>query len=171
MAINTKVLKPRKQSPVGTAYRGWWGLMRFSREGEGRCSMALGMLEMHRSWTPLSHPQICWVRNSGVTPSRGVLTIFLHDSDAHSSLRTLVSKESGFILSAVSLHLSLCGSEKSCLTFQGYLVKPRRCWWRPSPQDGLSAPTGQSQSTQHDVSHGSDETNWPCTVRLIAHLP
>ena len=64
---------------------------------------------------------------------RIVLTSSPGDSAAHSSSRTTS------FLSAVSLHLPLSRPVKSCLTFQGHLVKPRRCWWKILPASRTSS--------------------------------
>lgn len=89
------------------------------------------------------------------------------DPKAHSSLRTTALKESGFILSAVSLLATLSAQE----------VLPRHPWSPgPAQEDAVGAPffsgwVGQSQSAQHMSTQGNDETNCLLTVCLTSHLP
>lgn len=93
-------------------------------------------------------------------------------SEAQSSSRSPAFKESGFILSAVSLYRPLFWRRKSCLTIHGHLVQPRKMLLKPrSLQAGLAALVGQSQSTQNMSSQGNDETNCMLTVCLTSHLP
>lgn len=93
-------------------------------------------------------------------------------SEAHSSSRTPACKESGFILSAVSLYLPLFRPRESCLTIHGHLVNSRKMLLEPrSLQAGLAGLVGQSQSTQNMSSEGNDETNCMLTVCLTSHLP
>lgn len=93
-------------------------------------------------------------------------------SEAHSSSRTPAFKESGFILSAVSLSLPLFRPRKSYLPIHGHLVQPRKMLLKPrSLQAGLAGLVGQSQSTQNTSPQGNDETNGMLTVSLTSHLP